>query len=219
MRTIFSYNGPVMTFLSRLWDCVWLSILFLLCSIPVFTVGLSYGALYYAVNKSMRHERDYVTASFFHGIRANWRQTLPGSVLAVLLTLVFVMDIWILRSFQAAGSLIGSAYVLFVVFIILLLGYCIWTFAYMVRFEDPFRRVLKLSLFLMVRHLGATALSLLVVALGAFACYIIPIGLVFLPALTVWLLTAILERVFRQYMTAEDKEAEDERNMEWPDKK
>ena len=39
MKEIFSYDNPVMHFIGKFWDVLVLNILWLICSIPIFTIG------------------------------------------------------------------------------------------------------------------------------------------------------------------------------------
>ena len=43
----FNLDNPVFTALGKVVDCAWLSILWLLCCLPVVTIGVSSTAMYY----------------------------------------------------------------------------------------------------------------------------------------------------------------------------
>lgn len=47
----FNWDNIVFQMLGKLVDCVWVSILWVICCIPVFTIGASTTALYYTVHK------------------------------------------------------------------------------------------------------------------------------------------------------------------------
>ena len=61
----FNWDNIVFQMLGKLVDCVWVSILWVICCIPVFTIGASTTALYYTVHKSIRGDRGYTTRTFF----------------------------------------------------------------------------------------------------------------------------------------------------------
>ena len=65
LKTILDYDNPVMSFISRLIDLFTLSLLWLLCSLPIITIGAANCSLYYAVIKSVRHQRSYPVKEFF----------------------------------------------------------------------------------------------------------------------------------------------------------
>ena len=51
MNDFFDLDAPLFRFLTRVADMVILSLLWLIGSLPLFTLGISSTALYYAVNK------------------------------------------------------------------------------------------------------------------------------------------------------------------------
>ena len=78
-------------------DLIWAGLLWLLCSLPIVTLGAASAALYYGVVKCIRHERGRLTASFFRAFRDNFR---PATLLW-LLCLGWLLLGWAdLRAFQ-----------------------------------------------------------------------------------------------------------------------
>ena len=57
MNDFFDLDAPLFRFLTRVADMVILSLLWLIGSLPLFTLGISSTALYYAVNKSLIEDR------------------------------------------------------------------------------------------------------------------------------------------------------------------
>ena len=57
MNRLFDLENPVMVFLGRLADLVWLNILYIICCIPVFTIGAATSALYYVTMKMVKEHR------------------------------------------------------------------------------------------------------------------------------------------------------------------
>ena len=95
LRGLFSLDNPVMRFLSRVADVMILNLLFLVCSIPIITIGASLSALYYCLFKIKEEEEGYLLKKFFHSFRQNFKQaTLMWLIflgVAILLILEFVM--------------------------------------------------------------------------------------------------------------------------------
>ena len=73
MSRIFDVEGPLFSGLSRLADLFWLNVLFIVCSIPIFTIGASATALYYVTLKMVKNEECYITKSFFRSFKQNFR--------------------------------------------------------------------------------------------------------------------------------------------------
>ena len=66
LQGIFNYDNPVWRFIGKLGDLILLNILWIVCSIPVFTIGASTTAVYYVTLKLARDEGDSTIRSFFH---------------------------------------------------------------------------------------------------------------------------------------------------------
>lgn len=81
MGDFFSSEGPLIGFLQKVGVLIVLSVLFLLCSLPVVTMGAAASALYYAVAKSVRRERGYPTKEFFSAFKRNLKN---GTILTVI---------------------------------------------------------------------------------------------------------------------------------------
>lgn len=70
----FSYESRFSQLLLKLCYACYLNLLWLICSLPVFTVGASTAALYYASLKIVRGEETHAGPMFFRSFRENFRQ-------------------------------------------------------------------------------------------------------------------------------------------------
>lgn len=70
----FSYESKFSQILLKLCYACYLNLLWFVCSIPIFTIGASTTALYYASLKVVRDEESHVAALFFRSFKENFRQ-------------------------------------------------------------------------------------------------------------------------------------------------
>lgn len=70
----FDFDGPLITFLNKMADIMWLNILTVICCIPLFTVGASFTAMHYVALKIVRGEEGYITKDFFRAFKQNFVQ-------------------------------------------------------------------------------------------------------------------------------------------------
>ncbi len=70
----FSYESRFSQLLLKLCYACYLNLLWFVCSIPIFTIGASTTALYYACLKIVRDEENNVAAQFFHSFKENFKQ-------------------------------------------------------------------------------------------------------------------------------------------------
>ncbi len=74
MDRIFNMDNKFFTFMGKAADLILLNIIFLICCLPVVTIGASVTAMYYVTLKMVRNEESYISRSFFQSFRQNFRQ-------------------------------------------------------------------------------------------------------------------------------------------------
>ena len=76
---IFDLDSPLMQFLNKMADLLWLNILTFICCIPIVTIGASLTAMHYMALKMVRNEECYITRGFFKSFKENWSSS--GNIL------------------------------------------------------------------------------------------------------------------------------------------
>ncbi len=64
LQGIFNYDNPVWRFIGKLGDLMILNILWVICSIPIFTMGASTTAVYYVTMKLVRGDDGYTFRNY-----------------------------------------------------------------------------------------------------------------------------------------------------------
>lgn len=175
-------------------NCIWLGLLWLLCSLPILSVGAASAALYYAVVKGVRHDYGAPARLFFAALRDNFKTaTLSWLVLAAFAALV-ACDLWLIRSAGFAGSWLELLSWLLLI-PLLLVGS--WLFAYISRFSNTVLGGFRFLLFFAVQHLGRSA-ALAALLIGTVALVgLLPQLVPVLPGLHCLLASYIIEPAFR----------------------
>ena len=203
------FNNRFTEGLSKITDVLLIGFYFLVCSLPVFTIGASATALYYAIHKSVFKGRGYTT-EFFHSFKDNFKQSTLSWIVFVVLFLVLGGDIYITRTMLAADSPLAASSIFFTVLLIFTIAWTIYHFAYIARFENGFKDSFKVSAIIMFANLGWTFALIGVVLIFVVLVYRFLVLLVFIPGLFTCAIHPLLERVFRKYMTEEDLMKEEE---------
>lgn len=140
MGNIFSIEGPVYRFLYRVVDLLLLNLLFILCCIPVITIGASMTALFSMTLRMVRDEDGGLVTGFLKAFRQNFKQSTV---------------IWGILFF--AGSLLGINFYLLIFYtgglsLLILMGLIIFTvifcmylaliFPYLARYEGTIKQAL-----------------------------------------------------------------------------
>ncbi len=199
-----NYDNKLFQGMAKFVDCVYVSLLWVICCIPVFTFGASTCALYYTVHKSIRGNRDYVGSSFFKAFRENFKQATLSWLVMLGIGIVLVLDAVIMRQMLMAGSKMGVLYYFFLVAVVIVIGWGCMLFPYIARFENTVKNTLKNAFILCIHHLPWSILLLVILAAALLLTYLIPFLIFILPALVFLLYNAVLERIFRKYMSEED---------------
>ena len=194
------YDNPIMSGISKIANCILLSILWLIGCIPVITVGVSTSALYYTVEKNIKHDRGYVISSFCHAYKENLKQATVVGVVLLAVETVFLFDFWILDAMNKKGIVFGNFCIVFQIFMGLCILYAVWTFAMLGRFQNTVIQIMKNSFIIMIRHIGSSLVIALFLSFGAIVVWLSPIAVCLMPAITCWLISVPVESVFKKYV-------------------
>lgn len=183
---------------SRLIDLIVAGLYWLICSLPVITIGAASTALYYAVVKCVRHERGRLTGVFFSAFRREFRQSTLTWLIYIGYTAVIAADAYAI----GAAGLGGVLGILRWVFFLPALLSLPWMFAYISRFSNNIKGSFKFVGWLTLKHLGKSVLLAAVLVAVDVIVYFTPLLLPLLPGAVCMLMSLIIEPVFREY-TAE----------------
>ncbi len=160
-----NYDSPIMQFLSRLTDIFILNILFIVCSLPVVTIGASATALYSVTLKMAKNEESYIFQSYFGAFKSNFKQSTISWLILMLIGTVLWGDY---RALGIMGEPLQRifSFVLFAAGVLLLFT-ALYLFPYIARFENTIKNSIKNAFMISIAQLPYTLLLLLLFALAA----------------------------------------------------
>ncbi len=203
------FNNRFFDGLSKATDVLLVGLYFLVCSLPIVTIGASSTALYYATHKCIYKGRGYTT-EFFHSFKENFKQSTLSWLVFVLLLLVLGGDIYITRNAIAADSPLAASSFFFMVLFVFTIVWAIYHFAYIARFENGFKESFKVSAIFMIANIGWSFAIIAIIVAFVLLISKFLVLLVFAPGVFACVIHPILERVFRKYMSDEDLAKEDD---------
>lgn len=147
MKNILSYDSKFMIMLEGVANTMLLNILFLICCIPVVTIGAAFTALFSGCRAMMNDEPCF--RAFFRGLRSGFkRATLAWLIQAPVLAVLALTahSVWV---YMNAGVKMG-VFTLVVALIGLVIGLAVsvMTYLFYSRFECTVRQLLKNGLFM-----------------------------------------------------------------------
>lgn len=160
------------SFLHNLWDLMILNWLWLLCCLPLITVGPASCALYYVTLKLVRGEAVYPVKDFFRTFRENLKPGLLLGLLAAALLAVAAGDAFF--ALQQTGMLQTVYLVIAVMVGALFLTLTCFTFPLQAMFENPLKTQLKNAFLLAFTAPGKTLLLWVIALIPVAAALLLP---------------------------------------------
>lgn len=195
MGKMFNPDGKFSNLLNRIADFVVLGVLWLVCCLPVFTVGAATTALYYASLKLLDGKESYITKDFFRAFKLNFRQAtiLWLMALAVGAFLVFDAVLCYHKGFNVAFVAVAG---LLVIYVLILL----YLFPYLSKFYCTVPQAVKAALVMCFRHFGESVMLLaadvVIVLVATQLTALIPL----LPAIFAYVNALTFRRIFKKYI-------------------
>ncbi len=195
---VLAFDGKIVSFLNQAGELILLNMVFLLCCLPVVTLGSALASLYYATMKSIRRERGYPVQEFFRSMK----RTLKKGILLTLMWAFWLGLLFFGRHYAKTGQWkLSPGAGLYDVFILVSVCVMIYIFPVLSRFEMKLTEICKLSFLMSIRFLPFTVLSVAgSVAVGFLMIYVLPIPcFFFVPGLWCLALTFLIEKALTAY--------------------
>ena len=213
MDRFFQLDNGFMRAMSKLADIIFASILWILFSIPIFTIGASTTALYYTSVKVIQHERSYVWKSFWQSFKENFRN---GTILWVILAVIYgVLGLNIRMASNLFGETLGLLLqCIYMVMLIIVSMTGMYLFPVLSRFAIDKRQAIKLSLFMAVKHLPFSVIMIVIAAVAILVVYLVTPLILLMPVAATLFISVFMERVLKKYMPKEKDESLDQWYLE-----
>jgi len=207
---MFNYDNKVFEFINRVVDTMFVTLLWVLFSLPVITIGASTTAFYETVHKVLRKNKGYILRTFWNTFRTNFKRSTIVWLIQFGLSLFFVLDMKIMKESLEQGQRGGWLYYFFLVSLIVMYVWFIFNCAYIARIEDGVKMTLKNTAIMMVMNLQWAALIFVIVCAAFVAIAFVPISALFIPTGVMYLYDLIVLKVFNKYINMDDEEKVEE---------
>ena len=205
MGKFFSRDNWLWNPFSWIADMVVLSCLWVICSVPLLTIGASTAALYDCAARCVRGTDEKIFARFFRTFRRELVQSVPS----LLLWCAVIVGGYAAISLYGNNVSVTSASVAITTALLLLLtvlvGVAAWVFPLLSRFTFGVVQLNVMAIKLALIHLPRTMALGMITVLAAFLCAQFIAPLFVLPGVLAWVWTLLLERVFRKYENETDE--------------
>ncbi len=164
---IFSSDGWFARIFGTIGDIIVVNILFIVCSIPIFTMGASMSAMYYTLLKKQRTgETGGIIKLFFKGFKDNFKKSTIAWLLFLLIAFVFSLDF---NLFGKGGPQENKLmYYTSVIFFILICFIAIYLFPVISAFENTLKNLILQSIYMAAKNFIFTIIIMILYTLPAY---------------------------------------------------
>jgi len=187
--------------MSVLWkvsDLVFINILYIICCLPIVTIGAATTALYYTTLKLTEDRGSSAIKSFLKAFKDNFKQGTIIWMILLLAGLLLVADYFILNmmgGYAAIKILLGIPVLIVCITLI-------YVFPLLARFENTVKKTLENAFLLGIAHLPKSVVMLVISVLPFLGCVvelsIIPIILSIGFSGVAYLNSLFLVRIFKK---------------------
>ncbi len=219
MNKIFGLDSPLIQFLNKVADLMWLNLLTLLCCIPVITIGASLTSAHYVALKMRRNEEGYIAKEFFKAFKMNFKQSTLIWLILLVIAAVIGADLYIIKEtdlgIPEAFRVIIMAVGLLVVFM------AVWVFPVQAKFVNTIGQTMKNAFSLSVIQIPKTLLMIVLYIAPPVLCIlflqIFPLYFILGLSLPIYVSAMLYNKMFQKLedrilerMAEEEKEASGE---------
>ena len=142
--------------MGRAADLFMLNVVFVICCLPVVTIGASLTALHYVTLKMARNEESYIIRSFFKSFKQNFKQSTIINLIMLLIAGVLYFDTNIVR--QMGGSMSKVLYIIFIALGIIYLAVFLYIYPVLAKFYNSVKNTFRNAFLMSIMHLPYTIL-------------------------------------------------------------
>ena len=209
MFGLFKYDGSFVQTCNKIVDCICLSLLWLVTSLPIVTVGAATTALYYAINTGIRYEQGHIWSAYWRSFRANFKQ---ATVIWLLLLVIYGLvgaSCYCTYYLCTSGMLPKEMFYLLLVVLALVMTWANLLFPYLAKFQNTTKMILKNCFGIGLLSFPIALLQVIFFILVVTGISMFPMAVLFGPGIYMVLSCYTLEPVFRKYMSKEDRAKEE----------
>ena len=151
---LLNEDNVVHVFLNKLGDIVIANLLFILCCIPVITIGPSLTALYHCMMRTVKGNNNGTTKTFFRAFKENFKQSLIIWLLILAAGAVIILNIRFLL--HAEGSAAHMLFYLSVGVLTLLIIFTLYIFPVIATFANTLGALCRNAFLLAFMHFPTT---------------------------------------------------------------
>lgn len=195
-------------------NMITVNFLFIICSIPVITLGASFTSMYYALLRNLKYGDSSLIRDFFSSFKQNFRQSTLSWIISILFVIVFSADIGM---FGPQGVYpVTAIYYLIIVLAVMAAITAMFVFPVIATFQNTLKNLWIQAFFLAARNIPFALVILVLNVVPLYLSLTTPSPQIFGTALFIWIVTGfgliawintfLFYRIFSPYLAADNGE-------------
>ncbi|SEO18454.1 Uncharacterized membrane protein YesL [Amphibacillus marinus] len=178
MRFINSKFYAIIEFISNLFL---LNLLWLIASLPLVTLFPATAAMHSVIRGWLMGQNKHLAKEFVSAFKSNLKQSFILSLLFISFITIFILNLAIIEELSPNLSVLVLGMMMTLAIIV---GFVlVFAFPLMVHYTFTIKQLLKHALLYAFMYLPTTILSLTLIIFAMIACLLLPVAIIFIPAL------------------------------------
>ena len=196
---IFNINSGFSKFVNRLLDVLFLNLLWILFSMPIFTIGAATCAAFSVTLKMVDDEEGYVGKMFIKAFKENFKQaSLMWLITAPCIYVLYlewqvVLKLDDISAIVIIGAIFSTAFVI---------AMNLYTYPLIARYENSLKNMIKNSFGICMTYFGRTLFLCFLIALEVLIIFwnnwTLLVGILIGPEFIIFTVSGISKRIFQQ---------------------
>ncbi len=165
MKNLLNPEGALFQMLSRIGDMILLNVLFLICCVPVVTIGASLAALHRMLQEIVYDTDSSTVKGFFRAFRANFKQATLFWIILLIVGVSLYCDFLLIITFFSGTEAAKWMLILLAVLVCVVVCVASYMIPLMVRYSNTLRQHLGnavvLAIIKLPKTIGMVLLNLL----------------------------------------------------------
>lgn len=205
MNSYYDNQNFFLRWFGKMADVVLLSLLWVLCSLPLVTMGAASIALYDTIARCIHGTHESPYKYFLHVYKKELLRGVLITLVWAALAYVLVVGYSYLYTQGKTNSLAATYSLVYLGTMLIPVGIFIWLIPMEARFQYGFFGLHKAATTFAFVHLPTTGIILGITAVAAVICIFVPAMVILLPGILVTLQSWFTEKIFKKYIGEEEQ--------------
>lgn len=203
---VFNVQNPFWQTMNTVFDLFVANCLWLLCCIPIVTIGPATSALFYCLIERLQGDGSYIHQDFLRSFKMNLKQGMKLGIPLTLVGIFLTLDMYL--CYHTGRGIYSFFLFFFGVFFVLWMMVNLYVFPILAKFERSCKEILILAFTFCIKNLPMTIMMLAFIGFSAFICRFIP-GLIFIiVGICAQFCAPIMASIFKPFYPKSEEEEE-----------